>query len=106
VFSHLHRLIALRHGEPVVAHGSFRMLLLDDPQVYAYVREYAGDRLLVVANLSDAADVTPDLSEAAYDAAELLIGSVTGSEPGSRPGSRPGPADPLAPWESRVFRLT
>ena len=101
VFAHFQRLIALRHDEPVVAHGSFRMLLLDDPQVYAFVREYEGDRLLVVANLSDAADVVADLSDerwATYDAAELLIGSV--------PGSKPSPTDPLAPWESRVFRLS
>ena len=65
VFAHFQRLIALRHDEPVVAHGSFRMLLLDDAQIYAFVREYEGDRLLVVANLSDAADVVADLSEAA-----------------------------------------
>jgi oligo-1,6-glucosidase len=98
VFSHFQRLIALRHGEPVVSHGAFRMLLRDDPHVYAYVREYEGDRLLVVANLSDAPEVTPDLSEAGpIDSAELLIGSV--------PGSKPSPTDPLAPWESRVFRL-
>jgi oligo-1,6-glucosidase len=97
VFSHYRRLIALRHSEPVVAHGTFRMLLLDDPQVYAYVREYEGDRLLVVANLSDTRDVLADLSEAPYDAAELLVASV--------PGSSPSPTDPLAPWESRVFRL-
>jgi hypothetical protein len=55
-------------------------------------------RLLVVANLSSAADVVPDLSElAAWSSAEPLIASV--------PGSSPGPTDPLAPWESRVFRL-
>jgi hypothetical protein len=61
------------------------------------VREYEGDRLLVVANLSDDRDVVADLEPAPYDAADLLIGSV--------PGSKPSPTDPLAPWESRVFRL-
>ena len=96
VFSHYGRLIALRHEEPVVAHGSFRMLLADDEQVYAFVRELDGDRLLVVANLSDADRVVADLSEASYDGAELLVGSVPGS---------PDPTDPLAPWESRVYRL-
>jgi oligo-1,6-glucosidase len=97
VFAHFQRLIALRHDEPVVAHGTFRMLLPDDEQVYAFVREHEGDRLLVVANLSDAPDVVADLSETSYDDADLLLGSV--------PGSSPSPADPLAPWESRVFRL-
>ncbi|MBF4768443.1 alpha-glucosidase [Nocardioides agariphilus] len=97
VYAHYRRLIALRHDEPVVAHGSFRMLLVDDPQVYAFVREYDGVRLLVVANLSSDPGVVADLSEVAYDDAELLIGSVQ--------DATPGPADPLAPWESRVFRL-
>ena len=97
VFAHFQRLIALRHDEPVVAHGTFRMLLPDDEQVYAFVREHDGDRLLVVANLSDAPDVVADLEEAPYDGADLLLGSV--------PGSTPSPTDPLAPWESRVFRL-
>ena len=64
VFAHFQRLIALRHDEPVVAHGTFRMLLPDDEQVYAFVREHEGDRLLVVANLSDAPDVVADLDEA------------------------------------------
>ena len=49
-----------------------------------------------MANLSDAPDVVADLDEP-YDDADLLLGSV--------PGSTPSPTDPLAPWESRVFRL-
>jgi hypothetical protein len=74
------------------------MLLADDPQVYAFEREHEGARLLVVANLSDAVDVVPDLTEAApWSSAELLVGSI--------PGASPEPTDPLAPWESRVYRL-
>ncbi len=105
VFAHYQRLIALRHAEPVVAHGSFRMLLPDDPRVYAFVRELAGDRLLVLANLSDEADVTADLAELgppeSSAGAELLLGS--GSADSSSP---PDPTTPMAPWESRIFRLT
>jgi oligo-1,6-glucosidase len=96
VFAHFQRLIALRHDEPVVAHGTFRMLLPDDEQVYAFVREHEADRLLVVANLSDVPDVVADVDEP-YEHADLLLGSV--------PGSTPSPSDPLAAWESRVYRL-
>jgi len=102
VFSHYRRLIALRHAEPVIAHGSFRMLLADDPRVYAFVREHDGQRLLVVANLSDRADVVADLAElgppASYDGAKLLLGSLP-----SHPAA--SPTDPLAAWESRIHRL-
>jgi oligo-1,6-glucosidase len=98
VFSHYRRLIALRHAEPCVAHGTFRMLLADHEQLYCFERSLGGTRLLVVANLSSAADVVPDLAElAVWSTAEPLIVSVRGSSP--------TPADPLAPWESRVFRL-
>jgi oligo-1,6-glucosidase len=99
VFSHYRRLIALRHAEPCVAHGTFRMLLSDHEQLYCFERSFGDTRLLVVANLSSAADVIPDLSElAAWSSAEPLVVSV--------PNSSPAATDPLAPWESRVFRLT
>jgi oligo-1,6-glucosidase len=100
VFSHYRRLIALRHADPVVARGSFRMLLTEHEQVYAFLREHQGSRLLVVANLSDLHGVVPDLSDA---------GNLTGAEPLllSIPASTaaPAPTDPLAPWESRIYRL-
>jgi oligo-1,6-glucosidase len=99
VFSHYRRLIALRHSEPCVAHGTFRMLLADHELLYCFERSFGDTRLLIAANLSSAAEVVPDLSElAAWSSAEPLIASV--------PGSTPAPTDPLAPWESRVFGLT
>jgi oligo-1,6-glucosidase len=98
VFSHYRRLIALRHAVPCVAHGTFRMLLADHEQLYCFERSFGDTRLLVVANLSSAADVIPDLSELpAWSSAEPLLASI--------PGSSPVPTDPLAAWESRVFRL-
>ena len=96
VFAHFQRLIALRHDEPVVAHGTFRMLLAEDKRVYAFVRELDGTRLLVVANLSDDDGVVADLSEAGdWSEAVLTLGSVAGSSQTA--------TDPLAPWESRVY---
>jgi oligo-1,6-glucosidase len=96
VFSHYRRLIALRHGEKAVSHGTFTMLVPDDERVYAYLREHDGTRLLVLANLSDHAGVTADVGT--WDDAELAVGSVAGSSPAA--------TDPLAPWESRVYRET
>ena len=99
VFTHYRRLIALRHAEPCVAHGTFRMLLAEHEQLYCFERSFGDTRLLVEANLSSAADVVPDLFElAAWTSAESLIASI--------PGPTPAPTEPLAPWESRVFRLT
>src|SRR3712207_4019088 len=75
VFHHYRRLIALRHDEPVVAHGAFTMLLPDDERVYAFTRRLGDVVLLVLANFSGAA-VTPDVPDAdAWAAAEVLLGN-------------------------------
>ncbi len=42
VYAFYQRLIALRHADPVVVDGDFRMLLPDDPAVYAFARELDG----------------------------------------------------------------
>jgi oligo-1,6-glucosidase len=94
VFSHYRRLIVLRHEEKAVSHGTFTMLVPDDERIYAYVRELDGTRLLVVANLSDEDGVTADVGP--WESAELVVGSVAGTSPRAN--------EPLAPWESRVYR--
>lgn len=52
VLNYHRRLIALRKAEPVLIHGRYRLLMEDDPQVYAYVRSYEGQRVVVICNLS------------------------------------------------------
>jgi oligo-1,6-glucosidase len=96
VFGHYRRLIALRHQEKAVSHGTFTMLVPDDERVYAYLREHEDTRVLVVANLSDDDGVVAEVGP--WESAELAVGSVAGSSPAA--------TDPLAPWESRVYRET
>ena len=50
VFHYYKRLIHLRKEYPVFVHGSFRLLLEDDPNIFAYVRDWEGVRLLVLCN--------------------------------------------------------
>ncbi len=93
VFHHYRRLIALRHEEAVVALGDFRMLLPEDPRVYAFTRRLDDVELLVMGNFSPDV-VIPDVPDAqAWAAAEVLVGT---------------PADGLAlgPWEGRAYRRT
>ncbi len=95
VLHHYRRLIALRHTEPAVAHGDFRMLLPGHERVYAFVRGYRDTRLLVLGNFSDRTEPV-DLPEAdAWTAQEALIANY------------PCPAGTsllLRPWECRVLR--
>ena len=50
VLHHYRALIALRRHEPLIQAGVYRQLLQDHLQVWAYLREGHGERLLVVNN--------------------------------------------------------
>ncbi len=57
VFACYQKLVALRKELPVLAEGDFTLLLEDHPDVFAYIREYKGQKLLVAANFhGDTAD--------------------------------------------------
>ena len=90
MFHHYRRLIALRHTEPVVAHGDFTMLLEDDERVYAFTRRLGDDELLVLGNFSGE-DAAVELED---PGGELVLGNY---EDAGEPGV-------LRPWEARVLR--
>lgn len=50
VFAFYQKLIALRKQEAVISAGGFREILPDDQQVFAYVRELDGEKLVVFNN--------------------------------------------------------
>lgn len=96
VLAHYKAVIALRHAEPVVAHGDFTMLLPDDPAVYAFTRQFEATTLLVVANFSAESVAAPVPEESEWSAAELVLGNY--------PAADPAPTLLLRPWEARVYR--
>lgn len=53
IFYTYQRLIQLRKEHPMMVFGDFRLLHLDHPQVFAYERNYAGEKWVVVANMSE-----------------------------------------------------
>ena len=85
VFHHYRRLISLRHELPVVVDGDFRLLMPDDPSIFAFVRSLGPERLLVVANLSDDPRSFDVPSE--FASGESLVGTLS---------------DSLSPWQSCV----
>ena len=52
VYSRVKKLIRIRKQYPVMTRGSFTEIKTESPNVFAYVREYAGDRIVVINNLS------------------------------------------------------
>jgi oligo-1,6-glucosidase len=93
VLAHYRTLIALRHEDPVVVDGDFRMLLPDDPAVYAFERRLGDACLAVYANLSS----EPQRDVVPQDVARSPL--VLGNLPDSYGRS-------LRPWEARIHRLT
>jgi oligo-1,6-glucosidase len=95
VLAYYRALIALRHSERAISHGTFELLLREHPTVFAYTRTLPERQVLVLANLSgtDADYRLPDA--AAWDDAEPVLGNVEGRLP--RVDGR------LGPWEAQVF---
>jgi Glycosidases len=52
VFHHYRELIRLRHECALVTTGSYRLIIGDDPDIFAYLREGEGESLLVVCSFS------------------------------------------------------
>ncbi|ADG74058.1 alpha amylase catalytic region [Cellulomonas flavigena DSM 20109] len=96
VFHHYRRLIAMRHADPVVRLGDFRMLLPDHPHVYAFTRSLDGDVLLVLGNFG----VEPQEVEVddAWDGAVVVLGNLAEHAVPAAGRVR------LAGWEAVVLR--
>ncbi|WP_277750289.1 alpha,alpha-phosphotrehalase [Halobacillus litoralis] len=50
VFKHYQKLIELRKSHEIITHGDYRLLTPDHERVFAYLREWNGEQLLVVNN--------------------------------------------------------
>lgn len=98
VFHHYRRLIALRRERPVVALGDFVPLALDHERLWAFERRLGGERLLVVANFSEAPLALAEAGVDVPEGAELVLGNL-------RPGDAGGDAGTLVGWEARVLRV-
>jgi len=99
VLHHYRRLITLRRTEALITEGVYRQLLPEHPQVWAYLREGVGERLLIVNNFY----ATPCEIELPIEIDEtqnqrLLISNYPDCPPRNRQVS-------LRPYESFVLHL-
>ena len=53
VFHYYQKLIALRKQYPVIVYGGYQLLLEDSEELFVYIREYEGEKLLVVCSFTD-----------------------------------------------------
>ena len=77
VFHYYQKLIALRRKsqwKDLIVYGSYRLLSPEDPQVFAYLRELEGRRLLVICNLSPEPVRYSVPEDTAWETAEAVLG--------------------------------
>jgi oligo-1,6-glucosidase len=96
VFAHYRSLIRLRHEQPIFADGDFAGLLENDPELWAYTRSTATQRMLVLANCGRLPR-TIELGDG-WTGSRLLIGTVP-----ETPDALDSGVLTLAPWESRIY---
>ncbi len=99
IFYYYQKLIRLRKANPIIVHGSYDLILEEDPAIYAFTRSLEQERLLVILNFtgSEADLVLPD--DLAVNIAELLIANYPVDE-NQRIHNLA-----LRPYEARVYRL-
>lgn len=50
IFYHYQKLIRLRKTYDIISNGDYRLLIEDDPNVFAYMRNWQNEHLLVISN--------------------------------------------------------
>lgn len=98
IFAFYQKLIALRKQEAVISAGNFQEILPDDQQVFAYVRELDGEKLVVFNNFygkEAVISVPSDLQECG----QILLDNYQ-----RKLSCLPGELS-LRPYESLAFRI-
>lgn len=91
VFYYYQKLIQLRKEYDIFAKGDFRLLLEEDENIFAYVREYQGKQMLVVSNFTE--NTVPCTLLKEWQGGEVLICNY----------SEDGEEGMLRPYESAIY---
>ncbi|ADC50123.1 alpha,alpha-phosphotrehalase [Alkalihalophilus pseudofirmus OF4] len=99
IFYHYKNLIQLRKEYDVITYGNYKLILEDDDQIFAYVREYEDELLLVVNNFygKEASVELASVIEG-YGQSKLLLSNYDDS-------SEVSELTTLRPYESLVYHL-
>ncbi|MGI8313546.1 alpha,alpha-phosphotrehalase [Halobacillus mangrovi] len=100
IFHYYQNLIQLRKNYDIITHGDYKLLIPEDDELFAYLREWNGERLLVVNNFYGK-ETTFNLPEDVdvKGQAEILISNYADS-------SEDYAKVHLRPYESIVYHIT
>ncbi|MCA0989780.1 alpha,alpha-phosphotrehalase [Pseudalkalibacillus hwajinpoensis] len=101
VFEHYQQLISLRKNVDLITYGDYELLLDEDPQLFAYVRNGENEKLLVINNFyeTEATFELPSHVEVDGYHAEVLISNYEDSPSTFKKVT-------LRPYESIAYHLT
>ncbi|CUA79263.1 glycoside hydrolase family 13 protein [Anoxybacillus suryakundensis] len=99
VFHYYKKLIRLRKEHPIIVYGSYELLLEDDEQIYAYVRKFNNEQLLVITNFSSEQPTFKLPAHITFTEKQLLISNYVVDENESID------TIVLKPYEARVYKL-
>ncbi|QWC22585.1 alpha,alpha-phosphotrehalase [Bacillus haikouensis] len=101
VFYHYQKLNRLRKEYSIIVDGDYQLILEDHPEIFAYVRNGDGEKLIVVNNFyeKETTFTLPSNVKVAGWSSEILISNYSDTE--NRYNNIT-----LRPYESVVFRLT
>ena len=98
IFHYYKKLIALRKKYEIIVYGTYDLILKDHPSIFAYVRTWKGEKLLVIANFTEDSCVFELPEEIAYSNLDLLIHNYDVQDESIENII-------LQPYETRVYKL-
>lgn len=100
IFYYYKELISLRKQYPIISHGSFLSILEEHPRIFAYMREYKDEKLLVINNFYGEKTLfeLPEEMDLKGYKAEVLISNY-------EPSNKNINSIKLRPYEAIVYHL-
>ena len=97
IYYYYRKLIRLRKQYPIIVYGDYQLILPDHEQIYAYIRCYEKEKLLVIANFSGEPVHFQLPEDMEFTPKELLIGNY------EKKLVNDLRSEQLKPYEARVY---